>query len=393
MNYSNKVINSYKKKNMDEKVLFVVPEFDIKGPRGIRVENILSESQNDNFYLVKFKIHLNESYPSTFHFRLSSLYKTLYKFNLFRLVRRVMRNHYLDRESLFLSIITKDIRRIIERYKIDKLVILCSPFSLYSIAPILRNIYPDIKLIYDIGDPFYLNSNKKKYSGKMDKERLEKTMLDNSNGFIVTNEATKLMFHQHYKIPLKKLEVIPQGVNIELIKSYEGEFIDSNSQKLNIVYSGIFYKDLRDPSILFSVIEETDAIQLDIYGSNLNYKYKNICFHKRMIQIQLFRKMNKSDVLLFIDNSSGIQTPGKIFEILAFKKNVLFIYDNEESATLYFVRQLDANNIFIVKNEYESIRNIIVSGALQRKYSANYDIDDFSWKERSRKYTHFLDQI
>lgn len=378
---------------MQENILFIAPEYDIKGPRGLRMENLLREHNSKNNYLLKFRINSIDDYQTTFHFRFSWFYRFLYNYNLFGLVRRLLRNRYIDRETIFLKTIVRDVDDFLKKHEINKIIVLCSPFSLYALAPIFREKKPALKIVYDIGDPYYLNSVSKKKSQKINKKKIETDMLENSNAVIVTNDSTKLMYNRLYNFPIKNIEVVPQGVNLKYLEPLENNSEFDHSEKVKIIYSGIFYKDLRDPSNFFNAIKDIDGYSVEIYGSKLKHNIKNVTFHDRIGQIELFQKMQSSNVLLFIDNRKGIQTPGKIFELLSFQKNILFIYENDRSVTLKFVKELNSSNIIIVKNDMSSIKRILNSKVLTVKNRTNYSIKQFSWGERARKYFKFVHSI
>jgi len=373
------------------KILFIVPEYDIKTPRTIRIENIVGSFKRGDYLIAKF--NFNNSKDDQFvNIKYNWLARIYYRYRIRGIFRRID-GSFLDDLSPFIGIITKSLFNIIEQENISTIVIVSAPFSLFKLSGALRKKFPDVSIIYDIGDPFYYNSSKRMMNSEEYKIQFEKEMLTSTDGIIVTNYQTKAMYNKFYHLPNDKIKVIPQGVNLELLRTVNRKKCEDNSKQIKIIYSGIFYPGLRDPDNFFKAIEKVKNYRADIYGSNLNIEYQFVHFHNRIKQDKLFKIMACSDVILFIDNHKGIQTPGKIYEVLSFKKNILFIYSNKESATLKFVRELNSDNIIIVENDEEKIINILRSNILFSNNNINYEVKEFSWENRSKLYLDFIKNI
>ena len=125
-----------------------------------------------------------------------------------------------------------------------------------------------------------------------------------------------------------------------------------------MIYAGSFYPKLRDPQEFIKAVNDVDRENLTIklYGnSNLTFKVKKtkVIVEERINQELLFREYSKSNLVLYFDNAYGIQTSGKIYEVLSLNKPILFIYTNENSPV--YLEHKNNQSIFFVKNSYEKL--------------------------------------
>jgi len=374
-------------------VLFVFPEMDMIGPRNIRIKNISNflAKEKLNVYIAKSNLSKNTGYsPNEFFIPNGWLFSFILKYKVlkFFFIKILFPDIYiLNYKTTKTALIN-----IVNNYKIET-VIFIKPFSLYFISKNLKKIFPNIKIIYDIGDPLYYNSAY--LNRNLFKFIVERNVLKYADGIIVTNQNTKQYYNKIYNYPLDKISIVPQGVSVELISENKINQVKVQNKKWRFFYAGLFYKNLRNPYAFFNAIESFNKgeFQLSCYGVNKEFvsdNYKNISFYPRLHQTDLVKVLNNADVLLFIDNSSGIQTPGKIFELLAFKKVIFCVYSNVQSETIQFLKKFD--HVLFVKNNIKSIENGLLRLS-DFKPKFDYDPTAFSWQERSKAYENVLNNL
>jgi hypothetical protein len=93
---------------------------------------------------------------------------------------------------------------------------------------------------------------------------------------------------------------------------------------------------------------------------------------------------------VFIDNSTGIQVPGKLFEIISQNKPVLFIYSNPDSPSLFYLK--NSTNVFLVKNLAKEI-NLAVEKIVSMDLNSfkGTDVTQFTWDNLSLRYKEIID--
>ena len=397
-------------KNSKSNVLFILPTFDTVGPRNIRGKNIIKHLAED-FNISMFCF---ESIGKTSELEnvnivrkpLGYFFKNIFSPELcnnrpnaiinfiFRLIRFSFKS-FLKPDALILQK-SKAGDYIKARHEdIDIIVASMFPFSSGSLAlDLKKRFYPKSKVILDIGDPLTNNSALKKNKQKF--FNYEKDLLTRANHIIVTNSDTKNFYVNHFVIDQTKISVIPQGVN-EQFFTKQAIVQKKDHSCLSLVYAGGFYPDLRDPSKLIDSLSTPtvqNKIVFNVYGSNIdafmNKAIPNIITHKRISNLALIEKYHEADILLFFDNAYGIQTSGKIYELVALKKPILFIYDNKDSKLIQEFKGF-SNILFCRNNKKELIKNLMnLDIVIRNLTSSNYNVQSYSWKSKSQLFKNLF---
>jgi len=97
------------------------------------------------------------------------------------------------------------------------------------------------------------------------------------------------------------------------------------------------------------------------------------------------------DIVVFIDNAFGIQTPGKIFEVIASKKPVLFIYSDESTPAFSIAKTYP--NIFFAENKKENIISTLEIITREAQSIYNIDVEMFDWRNRAKDFEKALFSI
>lgn len=297
-----------------------------------------------------------------------------------------------DRYIFFIPKFKKNIKRIINLYKIDVVIIAFTPYSLYPLAKFIRKLESEIKIILDFSDPFLMNEGLKILSiyKKFFIKLYEKYYLKYCDEIIVLNPKIKELYAFNYKSALKEtnIHVIEQGVANNFI-SVKNQI--KRNYLLRLVYIGSFYFKLREPFELYEAIKKyKNAITLDLYGNidpkllpdlgNPRFRYHGPIIHEELLDV-----IQKYDLIVFLDNFFGYQVPGKTIELIALRKPVLFIYYNDDSPTLDYIKCY--NGFIMVKNNKQNILKALEDFDKGKiNLSFEYEINKFTWGNLAKKY-------
>lgn len=283
------------------------------------------------------------------------------------------------------------IRKKIQENKFDAIIICMTPFSFLKLGTFIKQIDSNINLIADFSDPFSANALYYKNKKKQNKALLfEKKYIINFNSIIVLNDKIKEYYlSQGYK----NIFTIEQGVD-ELFTQFS--IMPPLNNKLKLVYAGGFYKNFRDPSILFSSIKDSNLdIEFNIFGgSNKNIfnfsNYKFVFKHKHIHHNKLIEEYKNAHVLVIIDNFYGMQVPGKTIECLSYNRPILFIYENIYSPTLLYLK--DTKGVYLSTNHKSEI--IMALNQIKKEYNQikkTFDFEPYLWHNLSIKFNSILE--
>lgn len=281
----------------------------------------------------------------------------------------------------------------------DYVIIGMTPYSLYILTYFVKRYFKKAKVIIDLSDPFVENQGLN-YPGFVKKYFVpvyERFFLKYVDCVVVLNPKIKELYLKKYSsvITESKIEVIEQGFKSNIGKNVK---IKPPSSQILLVYAGVFVSGLREPFTLYSALGLMgSACKLHLYG-NISQTYLpdtkivNCEYYGTINQTDLFEVYSNADLLIIIDNKNGYQVPGKTLELGAMKKPVLFLYENENSPTLYYANKIPS--FFKIKNERDEIQKFLKS-FISGEISPNYDfnIDEYSWENISKKYVNFLEEL
>jgi hypothetical protein len=273
-----------------------------------------------------------------------------------------------------------------------ELVIICViPFSFLCLATFVKKLNANLRIVVDMTDPLSINVSYLNYwfPYKTFIKWYEKRHLKNVNRLIVLNNEIKTYYEKKYSF-LENVVIIEQGIQPIINQSINNK--NTIKSNFSFVYAGMFYNHLREPFELYkAVLSSKESFQLFIYGS-FKKKFvppndKKIYFGGLVNKKELVSIISTSTAIIFLDNFYGPQIPGKILENLATGKPILFIYMNEDSPTLRYVREYEG--IYYSKNDSEEIcRNILDI----LKDGQNYykrDLTKYYWNNLIKESTYF----
>jgi len=288
-------------------------------------------------------------------------------------------------------------RRIVSNNRYDLIISSAMPFTDHILAYFVKK-WTAIPWVADYGDPLAFNpiSPKIKWEHLGDKW-IESKLLKAVDYVIVSTDETKNGFIECYPFLKKsKIAVIPQGYSAEEFAVIQPEL----GSKFRIVYTGIFYDDVREPYTFFDAIKHLGDIELEVVvAGNIPPHYVKVAEennlrdkitflgrqpHKRAIALQ-----KGADLLLLLSNKSPYQVPGKIFEYFAACRPILTIQFGEKNIATHFVRKYKRG--VIVSNEPKEIASAIEEvyglwreGKLEKQFNLD-SVEEYSWESQARK--------
>lgn len=299
-----------------------------------------------------------------------------------------------DKFILDIKRYNRNLKQILEERHFEAIIICMNPFSFYQIGKFVKSINPQLKIIADLSDPFTGNAEVSNSSVYIKNKRrvFETECIKYFDKIIVLNEKIRAYYLREFSLQHDKCLVVEQGIDEQFIASFQANLQNSysNYDAIQMVYAGGFYKGFREPFNLYKAIESVSIkMKLDVYGSIKKYfhphKSMRILYHGFISNLEVAKKYAETDIIILIDNEIGIQVPGKTIECLAISKPILFIYENEESPTLQYIKE--ATGIIICKNAIKDIeKGLAIISECYKEAVKSFDYSRFTWVSLANKY-------
>jgi hypothetical protein len=397
-----------------KEILILSLSYCINSPQGIRMRNLVNflkdkfnvtvlliENENKNcensdkisFISIKqkrlFKLFFNIEKLTNFN-KIDKKYRQNKSYILSYIKKVITKILIPDYFILFYPSIKAKIIEIFTSKKYNIIIISAFPFTLMKLSKIIKKLTPSSIIIYDTGDPFYKNFQNGIIKNIFAKE-YEKKYLKFIDYIIVPTDILRDHYINVFKINKEKIKTIEQGVSVRFQNIFERKS-SINKESVNLIYAGLFYKKIREPYNLYKVIDKlAGKFTLDIYGTiNRRFikKSRFINFHSSVPQNNLYNLYKAADIIVFIDNKSGLHIPGKLYEILSLNRPVLFIY-NKNSPSLTYVE--NKKNIILTRNNQRDIKENLLY--IVENY-ASFGIDkinpEYTWEVIFKKYYDLL---
>jgi hypothetical protein len=276
----------------------------------------------------------------------------------------------------------------------DLVILQIYPISFITLSSTIKKYNKSNRMMLDISDPIVANSTFRDWPWprKLITRHYENKYIPLFNGLFVLNKEIKQYFEERF--PSMVIKVVEFGIDKNVVSPPKSP--EKKDEKLKLLYAGVFYKNLRNPSNLYKAILAIDyPIELSVFGKsefNGMLPSKDSRFlHREMIPKATLNKLYQDyDIIVFIDNFYGIQIPGKTLEILALNKPILFIYENEESPTFNYARKY--NGIFYTKNNPEEIKKTIAEIKRANQWVYERNLKNYYWENILTPYYNFIGQ-
>ena len=121
-----------------------------------------------------------------------------------------------------------------KKEKFDFVLTIFHPFHLVPNAAIGCGKKLEIPTIVKIDDAVYDKSSGMKSIQRKVEKMISTRALRNASKILVVNENTKKVMNSYYDVPFEKIEIIPNGVDLQFFKSMK-------KHPKKIVFSGVMY--------------------------------------------------------------------------------------------------------------------------------------------------------
>ena len=242
-------------------------------------------------------------------------------------------------------------KRLLKKQQFDLIISVSLPFTAHLVGLKVKETYPEIPWLVDIGDPFSFHElaprNNTKLYNKLN-YRMEKKVLSKADGISLTVASALTAYQAHFPMISHKTKIIsPVFIPPSNVAQSTIQF---NQQKINLCYFGSFYQNIRTPSgflALLTAVKKQDAsfledIVIHFFG-HIEPEIKQIFdafpalhayinIHGLQAKTTLPSLIEQADVLINISNQTSFQIPSKIGEYVYSKKPIINISPIENDA-------------------------------------------------------------
>lgn len=227
----------------------------------------------------------------------------------------------------------EELKRIHNKNKIDVVFTVNSPFSAHLAGEAFKNNFPDVRWVTYTVDPFY-SSYKigRKILNKNNRKALsaEQKVLINADANLLSEEIYENGTELYASF---KNKTVPLPYMLPHIDR-QAETLLFDLDKINLVYAGRFYYDIRNPEYLLKTVINTknEDLILHLYASSdceeLINKYVKqssgrIIRHDLVEQNKIRSVLNSADILVSVGNSIPEFKPSKTFEYISTGKPII----------------------------------------------------------------------
>lgn len=269
------------------------------------------------------------------------------KFNsLIQKIKCIFRNSYTNFTSLDCinyNKILKNIQKINNHY--DALITFTMPAAFQVIGNELMK-----RNLADKWYPLFLDAyvyNKALDINKINyRKRLMKRILKNASHIFmvegIKGENLKNGFNPDYHNKTTE-------IHIPMVKKHKLPEVRKNTNKIVLIYAGLFYKDLRNPEKMLDILSKLENnCEIKLFSKvceDIVENKKHLFTECQLITNGLIsheeciKEIAKADILINLGNSITNQMPSKILEYISFGKPILNFYFTEEDMCLPVLRK------------------------------------------------------
>lgn len=234
------------------------------------------------------------------------------------------------------------------------------PFTGHLVALGMKNKYPGLEWIADIGDPFCFSDGVTVNNFALYENlniRYEKKVFSLANAISVTTSATKERYGEIFPFAASKISVIPPLLSVDPSIETGIPRLFQKDGKIRLVFLGTLYKTIRDPGNLlrlYAKLLESDfaeRLELHFYGDTCSCQDcfepyhdligKKIFLHGLVNRETAAAAMKDADILVNIGNDTAYQLPSKVVEYLATMKPILNFAQTAQDSSAAFFRNYD----------------------------------------------------
>lgn len=195
-----------------------------------------------------------------------------------------------------------------------------------------------ISFIYDPFSEFHIYYRYKLFKGYYKRKNIRNEELIYKSADVVL--FSEEMYHfavNSFDIDRKKAYCI--YFTLDDIRKRQQLYNQKSEFPVRLLYAGAFYKTIRNPEFMLSILSKVENIQLDIFGEKgecedvvQKYLSDNI-IRKGFVDKKDYEKMicNEYDILVNVGNISTLQAPSKMLELLSTGRPILNFYFTKDN--------------------------------------------------------------
>lgn len=227
----------------------------------------------------------------------------------------------------------------------DLIIAVVQPFGFAILASKIKKLLNNVPDCYlYMLDPYVFNYTMPASKTEKRKKQFEKYTC-NYDGMIITRGIYEETQRKQFQI--NKKHVVVDLPNLVENKAYE--IRNNYPDKTEVLFAGWFYKDIRNPELMFRVFEKlfniNENLALTLFSRGCNdivndfaKKYSdrvNLCGIVTHQELQNYTR--GVNILLNLGNSIVNQLPSKVFEYIAIGKPIINFYFNDDDTSLYYL--------------------------------------------------------
>lgn len=299
-------------------------------------------------------------------------------------VRRVLSP---DPEVVWVPMATLRAKRIVQKHKIDAVIVTAPPFSAFLIGNALKRSFPHLRLVSDFRDEwlrFFLSTFDFQKSPAIRKraETIERATIELSDAVVsVTPSIVKELRERYADQPASKFTYIPNGYDPSQFATFTPRKHDGS--KIVVTYVGTVYSTT-SPRCYFAGLDALPAELRDRFETRFVGRIADdreflesrpdVRIVGYVTQSEAFRWMEETDYLL-LTMADPTATTGKIYEYIATQKPILAFspLDGEVASTLNETKAgwcLDPNDVNSIRDRLFEIATNASGATLQRDEAA-----------------------
>ena len=259
----------------------------------------------------------------------------------------------------YVSAYVHSIEKLCKKYGMDGVVAISSPYS--TAKAMARAKVMAKKLLYQL-DPYSQNYYMRNQPKRV---REEHEVLESVDCIITTD----LIFEENRNNQLKKYHYKMKSLNYPNVRKINNSYetIDFSQEKINCVFIGNFYKDIRHPKFMIQLFSnhELGDIMLHIVGGTYDGDLSEymqdipgkVKFYGRKSSKISFQYLMNADILVSLNNTISNQMPGKIFDYISTGKPIINICKTNKCPTLKILEKYPM--VLNIIEEEEAIEKMV----------------------------------
>lgn len=259
-----------------------------------------------------------------------------------KLLFRYIKNRFYDStERKYI----KALRRVAKIEKPHRVVVITSPFY---VATAVEKALKNIELIWYQLDPNQSNATEA-YKGKKDLLSKEISLYNRVKFAVVP----RLIYEENKQnalskfLPKMRAADFPNVRKMELTDTQDN--ITFDTQKINVVFVGTFYEDIRSPLPFFDIIEQSKdpRLMFHVVGGGCldllnkqaeNFKDKFIYHGYRSLATSV-NAMLSADILVNVDNLAKNMLPSKLNDYISACRPIINLHPYPDSESIKYLNR------------------------------------------------------